>query len=81
MNQDWKKLLDIEKHVISELKNEKNWRIWKAEGKIRSDKISGKKKNEGDWKSKTMYVEYSSKNHMKKGDQEFPLEKKAYLGL
>lgn len=34
-----------------------------------------KKRTRNDWKSKTMYVEYASKNHMRKGDQRFPLEK------
>lgn len=27
-----------------------------------------------------MYVEYSSKNHMRKGDQRFPLEKESLPG-
>lgn len=34
-----------------------------------------KKRTRNDRKSKTMYVEYASKNHMRKGDQRFLLEK------
>ena len=44
---------------------------YRKQGKIRSDKIRKKEKNKK-WKSKTMDIEYSLKNHMRKGDERLP---------